>query len=391
MLTQVISIHKVSYNVGMGQLRALLSGFDATLFFSILGLTLMGLVTMYSHTGDNAFFNRQILWISVAVFALLLALIPDYRFLRIGNTAFFFFLFTVASLLLVLVVGEVTLGAQSRFDFGFFSLQPSDPAKLVLIVVLAKYFAKRHELIGDFRHIIVSGLYALMIFGLVFIQPDFGSAIILFFVWLGMVLVSGIKFRHLATVFLLGAIAFGLMWQFAFQSYQKERILTFLDPLSDIQGAGYNAYQSTVAIGSGELFGKGIGYGTQSKLLFLPEYETDFIFAAFAEEWGLIGVLFLFILFGVVVWRLLQHAINGATNFERLFASGVCILFVAHFFVHIGMNIGLLPVTGTTIPFLSYGGSHLLTEFIAVGMVMGMRKYNPVSVQSKEQSILMEG
>jgi rod shape determining protein RodA len=362
----------------MGQLRTLFGGFDPVLFFSMLGLTLMGLVTMYSHVGDNTFFNRQLIWIGLATVTLLIAIIPDYRFLRSGNIVFLFYLVVVTLLVAVLFFGEVTLGAQSRFDLGFFSLQPADPAKLILIIVLAKYFAKRHELIGDFRHILVSGTYALIIFGLVFVQPDFGSAVILFFVWLGMVLVSGIKFRHLATVFMLGVVAFAAMWQFVFFDYQKERIVTFIDPLSDIQGAGYNAYQSTVAIGSGELFGKGIGYGTQSKLLFLPEYETDFIFAAFAEEWGLVGVLLLFALFALVVYRLLKHAIASDTNFERLFASGVCILLVAHFFVHIGMNIGLLPVTGTTIPFLSYGGSHLLTEFLAVGMVMGMRRYAPL-------------
>ncbi len=366
----------------MEQLRTFFGGFDLALFLGVMGLTSMGLVTMYSHVGDNGFFDRQLVWIGIATIALFLAIVPDYRFLRMGNTAFYLYLGIVFLLILVLFVGEITLGAQSRFNLGFFSFQPSDPAKLVLIIVLAKYFAKRHELIGDFKHIIVSGIYALGIFGLVFIQPDFGSAIILFFVWLGMVLVSGIKVRHLLTVFLLGAITFGLMWQFVFFDYQKERILTFLDPLSDIQGAGYNAYQSTVAIGSGELYGKGIGYGTQSKLLFLPEYETDFIFAAFAEEWGLVGVTILFGLFGLVVWRLLKHAIDAATNFERLFASGVCILFVAHFFVHIGMNIGLLPVTGTTVPFLSYGGSHLLTEFLAIGMVMGMRRYAPVRYQA---------
>ncbi len=368
----------------MDQLRTFFGGFDFTLFLSVLGLSLMGLVTMYSHAGDNAFFNRQVIWIVVAVIAMLIAMIPDYRFLRTGNSVFFVYILTVLSLFLVLFIGEITLGAQSRFDLGFFSLQPSDPAKLVLIAVLAKYFAKRHEFIGDFTHIIISGIYALFVFGLVFIQPDFGSAIILFFVWLGMVLVSGIKLRHLVAVFALGTIAFGMMWQFAFLDYQKDRIVTFLDPLSDIQGAGYNAYQSTVAIGSGELFGKGIGYGTQSKLLFLPEYETDFIFAAYAEEWGMFGVLLLFALFSLAVWRLLVHAMNGDTNFERLFAAGVCILFVSHFFVHIGMNIGLLPVTGTTIPFLSYGGSHLLTEFLAVGIVMGMRRYATVKYKTTD-------
>lgn len=375
----------------MQQWRSLFGGFDVVLFSSVLALSLFGLVTMYSHVGTNVFFDRQIVWIGLASLLLMIAIIPDYRFLRSGNIAFFLYVAVILMLGLVLVIGEITLGAQSRFDLGFFSLQPSDPAKLVLIIVLAKYFAKRHELIGDFKHIIISGVYAMLVFGLVFIQPDFGSAIILFFVWLGMVLVSGIKIRHLLTVFTLGAIAFGLMWQFVFFDYQKDRILTFIDPLSDIQGAGYNAYQSTVAIGSGQLFGRGIGYGTQSKLLFLPEYETDFIFAAFAEEWGLIGVVLLFGLFAVVVWRLLHHANEAATNFERLFAAGVCILFVSHFFVHIGMNIGLLPVTGTTIPFLSYGGSHLVTEFIALGMVMGMSRYTPIAAQRSPTYPLIEG
>lgn len=367
----------------MHGLRTFFRSFDPILFGSMLFLTFMGLITMYTYQGDNFYFNRQVIWILLACVVFLAALLPDYRFLRTGNSTFFLYVSIIISLILVLFVGEITLGAQSRFDLGFFSLQPADPAKLVLIIVLAKYFAKRHEHIGDVRHIIVSGIYAFTIFGLVFIQPDFGSAIILFFIWLGMILVAGIKFRHLAIVAAIGAITFGVMWQFVFMDYQKARIMTFLDPLADIQGAGYNAYQSTVAVGSGQLMGKGIGYGTQSKLLFLPEYETDFIFAAFAEEWGLIGVLLLFGSFGVVIWRLLHHAINGASNFETLFATGVAVLFTAHFFVHIGMNIGLLPVTGTTVPFLSYGGSHLFTEFIAVGMVMAMSRYTR---QLKERS-----
>ena len=374
----------------MRQLRTLFASFDPVLFLPVLMLSLMGLATMYSHVGDNLFFNRQVIWIGLATLAMLTFIIPDYRFLRTGNTTFYVYLCIVFLLLAVLIFGEVTLGAQSRFDLGFFSLQPSDPAKLVLILVLSKYFAKRHEEIGDFKHVLISGIYAVLIFGLVFIQPDFGSAAILFLIWFGLVLVSGIKVRHLATVVLLGIVAFVGMWQFVFFDYQKERIATFLDPLSDIQGSGYNAYQSTVAIGSGGLFGKGIGYGTQSKLLFLPEYETDFIFAAYAEEWGFFGVLLLFAAFGVLVWRLLHYAMTGASNFERLFAAGVCIFLVAHFFIHIGMNIGLLPVTGTTIPFLSYGGSHLITEFIAIGMVMGMRRYSNAS-SSHTSNLLVEG
>ncbi len=358
----------------MHGLRVFFRSFDTLLFGAMLFLTALGLVTMYSYQGENLYFNRQLIWIGVALGAFLVAFIPDYRFLRTGNTTFFLYVTIVALLILVLFIGEVTLGAQSRFNLGFFSLQPADPAKLVLIIVLAKYFAKRHEHIGDVRHIIISAIYAFLIFGLVFIQPDFGSAIILFFIWAGMILVAGIKFRHLLVVGTLGALSFLIMWQFVFMDYQKARIMTFLNPLADIQGAGYNAYQSTVAVGSGQLLGKGIGYGTQSKLQFLPEYETDFIFAAFAEEWGLLGVLMLFGSFGVVIWRLMVHAVMGATNFETLFATGVAVLFTAHFFVHIGMNIGLLPVTGTTVPFLSYGGSHLLTEFVAVRVVMAMRR-----------------
>jgi rod shape determining protein RodA len=181
--------------------------------------------------------------------------------------------------------------------------------------------------------------------------------------------------RHLSAVFFLGIAAFIFLWVGVFADYQKQRIMTFINPLTDIQGAGYNAYQSTIAVGSGELLGKGIGYGTQSKLQFLPEYETDFIFAAFAEEWGFVGVLFTFILFSIVIMRILDTARRGATNFELLYGAGLAILFMSHFVIHVGMNIGLLPVTGTTIPFMSYGGSHLLMEFGGIGILLGMRKY----------------
>lgn len=365
-------------------LRAVLGGIDWRLTIAVIFLTLLGLVTMYTFDGDNSYFEKQIAWIGIALVGFSIALIPDYRFLRVGNTTFFIYLGILTLLILVLFVGETVKGAQSRFDLVIFSLQPSDPAKLVLIAVLAKYFSKRHELIGDFRHILISGVYAFGIIGLVFVQPDFGSAAILFLIWFGMVLVAGISFRHLALVSMVGVITFLGLWNFGFQEYQKDRIMTFLHPLADIQGTGYNAYQSTIAVGSGQLLGKGVGYGTQSKLQFLPEYETDFIFAAFAEEWGLVGVLLLFALFGVVIWRLLFHALNGATNFEKLFATGVAILIVSHFFIHIGMNIGLLPVTGTTVPFLSYGGSHLLTEFLGVGMVIAMARYTKQQYVARE-------
>lgn len=371
-------------------LRALWSGFDIYIVGAAVLLSLMGLATMYSYQGSNLFFERQILWLGLSIGFMFIFMLPDYRLLRSGNASFILYVLAVLSLIAVALFGEVVLGAQSRFDFGFFSLQPSEPAKVVLIILLAKYFSKRHEFIGDIRHIIISGLYAFLIFGLVFIQPDFGSAMILFFIWLTMVIVAGMKLKHILLVFLLGATAFAALWNFGFQSYQKDRILTFLDPLSDIQGAGYNAYQSTIAVGSGQFWGKGIGYGTQSKLQFLPEYETDFIFAAFAEEWGLVGVLLLFGLFGTIIGRLLWHATQAATNFERLFITGTAVFFVAHFFVHIGMNIGYLPVTGLTIPFMSYGGTHLITEFVALGMVMAMCRYSAIPYKESLLPIVEE-
>ncbi len=365
-------------------LRNLFSGFDIWLFTPALILSLIGLSTMYTFHGDNGFFDRQVVWILLAIGAMLLAMVPDYRFLRSGHSTFFVYLSTVALLALVLVFGEVTLGARSRFDLGFFSFQPAEFAKLILIAVLAKYFSKRHEMIGDFKHIIVSGLYTFAIFALVFIQPDFGSALIIMAIWFGMVLVSGIRLRHLLLVLGGGALAFILMWSFVLLPYQKERIMTFVDPLADIQGAGYNVYQSIIAVGSGQLLGKGVGYGTQSKMEFLPEHETDFIFAAFAEEWGFVGVAVLFSLYGLVVWRLLRLALRGASNFERLFSTGVALLIISQFTVHVGMNIGLLPVTGLTIPFMSYGGTHLLVEFMALGIVMAMSRYTMFRYKSED-------
>lgn len=345
------------------------------LFAATLPLLFAGLSVMNSFTGQSQYYGRQLIWIALALAVFFIFSFIDFRFLRLGGVLVSLYLAVISSLTLLFFVAGVVHGTKSWFTIGAFSLQPSDPAKLILILILAKYFSRRHIEIADIKHIIVSGLYALIIFVLVLFQPDFGSAIIIFLIWLGMVLVSGISKKHLLLVFLTVSAVFLVMWNFILADYQKQRVLTFINPLADVRGAGYNAYQSTIAVGSGELLGKGVGYGTQSRLKFLPEYETDFIFAAFAEEWGFIGVLILFALFGVVIWRILVNAWRGATNFEILFGLGLAILFVSHFTIHVGMNIGLLPVTGVTIPFLSYGGSHLLTEFASLGILMGMRRY----------------
>ncbi|MBI2610978.1 rod shape-determining protein RodA [Candidatus Kaiserbacteria bacterium] len=374
---------------GAGQGARMFAHVDWFLFAAAIMISMLGLVTMHSFPGENAFFERQLIWIAIAISVFFAASLLEYQFLR--RTPVVIGLYSVVLLLLTLVFffGSLVKGAQERFDLGLFFVQPSDPAKVGLIVLLSKYFSRRHIEIAHIRHILVSAAYAALAFLLVLFQPDFGSAVIIASVWLGMVLVAGISWKHLATLFVSVALLSGMFWQWGLQPYQKERVFAFLHPLSDLQGAGYNAYQAAIAVGSGELTGKGVGYGTQSKLQFLPEYETDFVFAAFAEEWGFFGVLLLFGLFAVVIVRILGHALRGSDNFHSLFASGIAVYILAQFIVHVGMNIGLLPITGTTLPFMSYGGSHLITEYAALGILMGMRRRARSSHQARDETELV--
>ncbi len=351
-------------------------GIDWILFGATLPLALAGLSVLASFGGEERFFSRQTIWLCISIAAFFAASFVDWRFLRRTRFAFGAYLASLLLLCWVAFSGAVIKGAQSWFDFGAFSFQPVEFAKLALIILLAKYFSRRHIEIAHMRHIIISGAYALVPFALLLLQPDFGSAVIVFLLWLGMMSLSGISKKHLAFVFVLGALSFALLWFFVFSDYQKARIVNFVHPLADVRGSGYNALQSMIAVGSGEAFGKGVGYGTQSRLKFLPEYQTDFVFAAFSEEWGFAGALALFTLYGVILWRLLVAAYGGETNFETLFALGVAVFFTAHFLVNVGMNIGLLPVTGVTLPFLSYGGSHLLMEFLSLGVIMGFRRHS---------------
>lgn len=330
---------------------------------------------MSSYNGQDPYFVRQMVWIGVSITAFFGASFIDWRFLRRSGVAASIYTFVIIPLVLLLLLGRAVKGAKSWIALGGLGVEPIEFAKLALIIILAKYFSRRHIEIRNIRHIFVSGAYAFIVFALIALQPDFGGAIIIFLIWLGMVLFSGISRKHLFTVFAVGATVFAALWLFGFQDYQKNRIINFVNPTHDIHGTGYNAYQSTIAVGSGQWFGKGIGYGTQSKLRFLPEFQTDFIFAAFAEEWGFVGVVIVFALFATIFVRLAGASLRGASNFETLFAMGVMCYLLAHFTLHVGINMGVLPVTGTTIPFMSYGGSHLLGEFTALGIVSGMRRY----------------
>jgi rod shape determining protein RodA len=355
------------------------SGIDWLLVLFIIPVLCAGLVTMKSFTGETLFFYRQLIWIGISFIFLLSFSFIDFRFLKRTEVLVTLFIIFSGLLLLLFLFGHTAGGAQSWFSLGGFSFQPSDMIKLVVILMLAKYFSRRHIEIGNFKHIFISGIYAFIPFLLVFLEPDLGSAIIIFFIWFGMTLVSGISKRHLLVVVGVMVVAFVILWSFVFQPYQKDRIINFVQPLSNIHGSGYNVYQSTIAVGSGQLLGKGVGFGTQSRLNFLPQYQTDFIFAAFSEEWGFVGVIILFTLFGLIIWRILRIALLGTTNFEILYGIGLAIYFMAHFIVNIGMNLGIMPVTGITLPFMSYGGSHLLTEFIGLGILMGMSQYGRVA------------
>ncbi len=350
-------------------------GADWTLLFPALTLSLLGILTIHTFGQGESLAIRQLLWLAVSLCVYLGMSTFDMSFIRrtpVVMTMYAFALVLLASLLLFV---NPVFGARSWFSFGFISFQPADFAKLALIALLAKYLSRRHVEIGDFRHIIVSGIYSLTLILLVLVEPDMGNAIIFGAIWLGMMLVSGISKKHLAVLSLIGLAVASLLWFEGLKPYQRTRIISFVNPAADIHGSGYNAYQAKIAVGSGELFGKGSGYGTQSKLRFLPQYQTDFIFAAFAEEWGFIGVMLLLSMYALLFTRLVQIARAAATNVDAFFTLGVLILFSAHVAIHAGINLGLLPVTGTTIPFMSSGGSHLLLEFAVLGIVTSLARH----------------
>jgi rod shape determining protein RodA len=359
-------------------IKLLRSNIDWYIVGALIPILAFSLLTIHSFTDQtDGLAFRQSIWIGISFFLMFILSNLDFRFLRRSHVIITLYGLAVAFLLSVLALGFVAKGAKSWISLGgLFSIQPVELVKLVIILLLAKYFSRRHIEIAHIKHIIVSAIYAGILVFLVILQPDFGSALTIMAIWFGMVLVSGISKKHLAMVFLIGAITFAGLWNFGFKEYQKARIINFIHPLADIRGSGYNAYQAMVTVGSGQIMGKGIGYGTQSRLRFLPEYQTDFIFAAFSEEWGFIGVVILFILYTIIIGRILMWSMRGETNFEILYGVGLAIFFMIHLIINIGMNIGIMPVTGIPIPFMSYGGSHLLTEFAGLGILMGMRKYS---------------
>lgn len=349
---------------------------------AILLLLTIGLLSIASasqaRTGEFNNFKKQLSFVIAGLILLGIFSFVDYRFFR-NYSAVVLALYALAVFLLtlLLILGGKVRGATSWFQFGspigIFGFEPVEIVKFILIVILAKYFSSRHVDFGLMRHIVISGFYALIPVALVLLQPDLGSATLLIVIWVGIMLVSGIRARHLLVLFLIFVVIAGFSWGFFLKNYQRSRIMTFFQPKSDPLGQGYNVLQSIIAIGSGGFWGKGLGHGSQSQLNFLPEQHTDFILAVIAEEWGFFGITFVLVLWGIVFWRLFLIAIDSTTNFARIFIFGFMLLLLAQITINIGMNVGFFPVVGIPLPLLSYGGSNLFATLITFGVVQNIK------------------
>ena len=268
-----------------------------------------------------------------------------------------------------------TRGVKGWYKIGPVSISPAEFTKIILIILLAKYFSMRHIELYRIRHIFLSGLYVLIPSLLIFFQPDLGQVLIIVALWITILIISGIKIRHFLMICLFSIFILILAWQFILMDYQKARILSFIMPQLEPLGVGWSQAQAKIAIGSGGIFGKGIGQGSQTRYGFLPEPQTDFIFAAFAEETGLLGVSIMFILFSILFWRIIKIAEASQNNFTRLFASGFSLLLAIQIFINIGMNLGLVPVIGISLPLVSYGGSGLILMFLGFGILQSIKTH----------------
>lgn len=340
-------------------------------------LVLLGLVSMYSSSlwkDDFLNFEKQIAFFALGIALMFLFSLLDWREIRDNpyNILIMYFL-CVLALAGLLFLGPTIRGVKGWYKIGPVSIDPVEIAKVILLILLAKYFSNRHVEMYNLKHILLSGIYVLIPSILIFRQPNFGSAMMILALWVGVLIISGIKLRHFIILTVCGISILTLSWFFLLKDYQKDRIISFVIPDTEPLGIGWNQNQAKIAIGSGGILGQGFTNGSQTRYGFLPEPQNDFIFAAIAEEFGLVGVSVLFSLFIILIWRIMKIAINAKSNFPRLFASGFVVLLVSQLFVHIGMNLGILPVIGISLPFVSYGGSGLLASFICLGILENIK------------------
>ncbi len=351
---------------------------DIFLFLVPILLTLFGILEIWSTSkGDFLNLKKQIFFLIIGVFLMVFISFFDWRILRENPfliLAIYFISFFL--LLFLLLFGPKIRGIKAWFKLGPFSFEPIELAKISLLILFSRYFSRYHVEMYSLKHILISALYLFPQAILVFLQPDFGSFLILLSLWISILFFSGIKLRHFFLLILIFSLIFIFSFEKILKPYQKERILTFFrikipDPLK----TGWSQKQATIAIGSGGLLGKGIKKGSQTQLGFLPEPQTDFIFSAICEETGFLGILILFSLYSILFWRILKIGFLAGSNFEKLFSGGFLALLFSQMFFHICSNLAILPVIGISLPFVSYGGSNLISNFILLGVLQSIKTH----------------
>ncbi len=351
-------------------------GFDWALIVAAVFLCAIGFAAIYSvdlsQGAELIFTKKQLIAFGIGTILMMWAAFVAHTFFK--AYAKWIYLFAVVLLVAVLIFGRTIRGTKGWFAFPGFSLQPVEFAKIGLILMLSyvtAHFGRRFEKPLFF---LGTGAIALLMIALVLLQPDLGSAILLGLIWFGLMWLVGTRKIYLVLLTLALVLFSFVAWSYLLAPYQKERLLTFVDPGRDPLGSGYNTIQATIAIGSGGAFGRGLGFGSQSQLRFLPETQTDFIFSVIGEELGFAGVIVVMSLYGLLFYRLLSIARSTKDDFVALTASGAAILFFSQFFINIGANVGLLPVTGVTMPFVSYGGSSLVANMLLIGVVESLNR-----------------
>ena len=361
--------------------RRLISHFDWSLFLLTVALVCIGVVTIYSanyniteqHAG--ALPTRQLIWFGLGLVAMFTALSFDYRYIE--RLAYPVYAVIFLLLVAVLFIGHSGGGSQRWINLGLFRLQPSEPAKLAIVLVMAKYLQDAEPPQGYYlRDLWVPFALAMPLIVLTLIQPDLGTAIILGIVFISILLIGGLRLRSFLWLVAAGLAFLPLGWHFL-KPYQRQRILTFLDPDRDPLGAGYHVIQSKIAIGSGRFFGKGFLGGTQNRLDFLPAQHTDFVFSVFSEEWGFVGCVGLLLLYFALIAYCLRLGQRAKDRFGALLMFGIAAIFFWHVVINVAMVSGIMPVVGVPLPMVSYGGSSLASMMFATGIMINvsMRRY----------------
>jgi rod shape determining protein RodA len=349
-----------------------LSNVRWSLLVAVLLLAMIGLATIHSADSEAAggYLGRQVFWVGLGTLLLLIFVALDYRVLM--DVSGVLYAVGLVALVLVLFIGEVRGGARSWLGIGSLGGQPSEFMKLATVLVLARYFAQSTQEHLTLKEIAVGfGIVAVPMM-LTAVEPDMGGAALFLPMLLGMILVAGIRARTFLVLLTMGLIlALGLFYG-GLKDYQRQRILTYFSPQSDLLGSGYQVHQSKIAVGSGQLTGRGYMQGTQSQLRFLPERHTDFIFAVLAEEWGFLGVLGVLGLFALYLVNSAAIAARARDRAGILLVAGLISSFAAHVLYNTAMIIGLVPITGIPLPFLSYGGSFALLNFISTGLILSV-------------------